>query len=61
MYVHVYIYIYILGSSARFARADAYGIRLWDYITGFSHAIILRDNIKELYYGTMLRDCITGL
>ena len=28
------IYTYMLGSSARFARAEAYTIILWNYITG---------------------------
>ena len=32
IHIHV-LYIYVLGSSARFARAEAYGIILWDYIT----------------------------
>ena len=42
-----YVYIYILESSARFARALAYGIILRDNIMGSYHGIILRDNITE--------------
>ena len=34
-----------IGSSARFARAEAYGMIVWDYITGSYYRIILRDNI----------------
>ena len=43
--MNIYIYIYILDSSARFARAMAYGIILRDYVTGLYHGIILRDKI----------------
>ena len=60
-----HIYIYILESSARFARAMAYGIILRDYILGLYHRIILRitlrDNITELYGGIVLRDNLTEL
>ena len=44
-HIFVYIYIHILGSSARFARAEAYGIISWDYIMGLYYGIISRDNI----------------
>ena len=46
---------YVLGSSARFARAEACEIRLWDYITGLYCGIILQDEIVGLYYGITLR------
>ena len=42
----VHIYIYILGSSARIARAEA-------------HGIMLRYNITELCYGIMSRHNFT--
>ena len=45
VYTYIYIYIYILESSARFARAMAYGIILQDYIKGLHYRIILWDNI----------------
>ena len=32
MYISLSIYIYIPGPSARFARAEAHGIILWDHI-----------------------------
>ena len=55
-YLYTYIYIlyintrmdvnlYILGSGARLARAEAYRIILWDYITGLFYENILQDNI----------------
>ena len=44
IYINTYIYIYILVSSARFARAMAYGIILRHYIMGLYYGIILRDN-----------------
>ena len=51
MYIYTYnyicIYIYLLESSVRFARAMAYGITLQDYITGLYHGITLRDNITR--------------
>ena len=47
IYEDVDIHIYILRSSARFARAEAYRIILWDFIMG-------------LYYGMIFRDDITG-
>ena len=60
-----YEYTYILRSSARFARAEAYElyyrIRLQDYITDLYYGIILRDNITELVYRIILRDYITDL
>ena len=64
----VYVYIYILGSNARFARAEAYEIISWDDIMGLYYGIILRiilrDRIMEscygVYYGVILRNSITG-
>ena len=44
MCIYMYRYIYILGSSARFARAEAYGTISWDYM---NYRIILRDHITE--------------
>ena len=41
----VYIYIYILGISARFARAEAYAMILRDHMTGLCDGIILRYDI----------------
>ena len=63
---YINIYIYILGSSARFARAKAYGIILWDYIfwdciMELYYGIILRDTITELYCCIVLRDDITEI
>ena len=46
-YIYIYVHINILGSSVRFARAEDYGITLWE-------------NITVLYYGIILRDIITG-
>ena len=43
--LHVYTYIYIPETSARFARAMAHGMTLWDYIMGSDYGTILRDNI----------------
>ena len=52
-YIHIYIYIYnILGSSARFARAEAYALIIWEYITGLYYRIILLNRI-------IFRDSIT--
>ena len=48
IYIHTYVYIYIdmiLGSSARFARAVAYGIISQDHI---------RDYITAMHYGVTL-------
>ena len=55
----MYIYICVLGSSARFARAMAEGIMLWAYIMGWSYGIISWGYITELYYGITLQDHIT--
>ena len=64
IYIYIYIYIYIcayaLGSSARFARAEAYRIISCDYVMGIYYGIISRDNIMGSYYGIILRDDITG-
>ena len=46
-HIHIHVYIYMYYHQARASRAEAYRIKLWDYIT-------------ELYYGTILRDHITG-
>ena len=59
-FTYIYIYIQILGSSARFARAEAYEIISWDYITGLYNGITLRDNITGQYYRIILRNHITG-
>ena len=53
------MYIYILGSSARFARAEAFGITLRDHITESYYRIIIRDDITKYGYGIILRDNIT--
>ena len=53
-------HIYAPGSSARFARAEAHKITLWDYITGLYHGIILLDTIMGSYYSIVLMDCTTG-
>ena len=45
IYIYMYIYTYILGSSARFARAEAYGFISWDYMMGSYYGIILPDNM----------------
>ena len=47
--IHIYAYIYLQESSARFARAMAYGIILQDYIMGsyWNHT-------TGLYYGIIL-------
>ena len=37
--------MYVLASSARFARAEAHGIISWDYIMGLYYGITLQDNI----------------
>ena len=72
IYICVYINIYLLGSSARFARAGLmesyYRIILRDYITELYFGIILRDNSTESYdkvilwddYGIIALDYITG-
>ena len=63
LYAHIPTYIYSLGSSARFARAEAYGIILSDNIKGlyyeFYYGKLLRDNIEKSYYRILLRDNIT--
>ena len=50
VYILRQIYIYI-GSSARFARAEAYRIILRNHI--------IQDYIMQIYYRIMLRDQIT--
>ena len=49
LHIYIHIHICVLGSGARFARAEAYGIKLGDYIMGLHYGIvsriILRDNI----------------
>ena len=55
------IYIYTLGSSARFARALAYRITLRRYITAYVYIYISRqicygryptaDIVRQVYYG----------
>ena len=59
MYIYICVYIYILGSSAHFSRAMAYGIVVRDYITELNDGVILRDLITELYVGMILRNYIT--
>ena len=45
IYISYHAYIYILGSSARFARKEVYGMILWDYVSALYYGMILRDNI----------------
>ena len=52
--------MYILGSSARLARAEAYDNILRYYIMGLYYGIILQDNITGSYYRFISGDNITG-
>ena len=47
----MYIYAYILVSSARFANTMAYGTILRDLIAGSDYRIIHCDDIMESYNG----------